>query len=501
MKETYLKFIRGASGTGCSKFGVALVTSSLIVFLLFELFRIIGFITNSYVGLIAYLLLPGLFFVGLALIPIGWILWKRRTGRPLSELLNRRFDEKYLSVGVYCSGLIRTVSLLTLINIVIIGTIGIRMLHFMDQPSFCGTACHSVMNPEWVTYQQSPHARVRCVECHVGEGVDALIDSKLNGMWQMISITLNLYERPIPTPVRNLRPARETCEKCHWPDLFHGNRIRNFVNYGFDEASIPEYTTLLMKIGSGQKGLDIGSHWHIAENNKVRYASVDDEREEMIWIEALQADGSYTRYFNKKLNRDIEVKSSQVREMDCVDCHNRATHIYEESERAVDERFSMGKIDRSLPFVKRRSHGALINNYPNNATAMDAIDSHIRGYYRSEHPDILSTKSKEIDTAVQTVQDIYARNIHKRMNITWGSYRSHLGHTHGGGCFRCHNPYMVDDKDNSIPMECTQCHSILALGSDVPYKYLYPISSADSVDADREMHKYLQREFRQFTKD
>jgi hypothetical protein len=135
------------------------------------------------------------------------------------------------------------VLMLTILNLAIFGAASARMLHFMDSAKFCGTACHSVMNPEWVTYQQSPHAHVQCVECHVGEGMGALIDSKINGMWQVISLNFNLYERPIPTPVHNLRPARETCEKCHWPDFFIGNRVKTFPHYGWIHC--PLLVTLL----------------------------------------------------------------------------------------------------------------------------------------------------------------------------------------------------------------------------------------------------------------
>ncbi len=171
------------------------------------------------------------------------------------------------------------------------------MLHFMDSAEFCGTACHSVMNPEWTTYQASPHARVACVECHVGEGVGALVNSKLNGAWQMVSATFDLYERPIPTPVHQLRPARETCEKCHWPSKFYGSRLQTRIAYENDEASTPRYTTLNLKIDAGAAG-DTGVHWHISPGKEVRYASVDDEREEMIWVESLQPDGNVRRFVN-----------------------------------------------------------------------------------------------------------------------------------------------------------------------------------------------------------
>ncbi|MDP8228939.1 MAG: NapC/NirT family cytochrome c, partial [Candidatus Electryoneaceae bacterium] len=387
-----------------------------------------------------------------------------------------------------------------------IGGASARMLHYMDQPFFCGTACHSVMDPEWVTYRQSPHARVSCVDCHVGEGVGALIDSKINGTWQMISVTFDLLERPIPTPVHTLRPARETCEKCHWPELFHGNRIKQLFHYGLDEESTRNYTTLLMKIGSGREGFGTGVHWHISSANEVRYASMDDEHEKMIWVDVRQDDGGYKRYRNKSLNAvkpphlTAGVDESSFRTMDCVDCHNRATHIYEAPEPAIDDRIRQGSIDRSLPFIKKRMLGALINGYPDRDVAAAMIDAHIRGYYEREYPVLAGSMSNEIDAAVKTTQDIYNRNIHTGMNITWNSYPSHLGHQNTEGCFRCHNLNMVDDDVVSISMDCTLCHSILAVEESHPYEYLFPVNE-DSTNVNREMHRYLQNEFYEFTGD
>ncbi|MCF7809858.1 NapC/NirT family cytochrome c [bacterium] len=492
MRDRYLTFIRGMSVNWWSKIGVIVTTSSFFTFIILELFRLAGVLTNAYVGLITYLSLPVLFILGLLLIPFGWFRYTRSSDISFSQLLKIRFDTDDLREHETGSHLVQTIALLTLINIVFLGVLSTQMLHFMDEAHFCGTACHSVMNPEWTTYQQSPHSRVKCVECHVGEGVDALIDSKLNGMWQMISVTFDLYECPIPTPVRNLRPARETCEKCHWPEKFHGNRIVEKVNYKFDKENSPQYTTLVMKIGSGGEGFVAGSHWHVSNKNRIKYTSVDDEREEIIWVEVLQSDSSFKKYYNKKLSLSNDEKSDEIRVLDCVDCHNRATHIYQDPEQAIDEIIQRGLIDRSLPYIKQRTLGALLNNYPDLDTGLKEIDNYIWNYYNKEFPNLISEKGDEITNAVEEVKTIYSRNIHHRMNITWNSYPSHLGHKDNRGCFRCHNSNLRDDEDNSISMDCTLCHSFLALDEDRAFKYLDNVSDNTTGDM---IHKYFKDEF------
>jgi NapC/NirT cytochrome c family, N-terminal region len=492
MYQRFVSFISGLSTTTIGSLGVGLTTSAFVMFVIVELLRLMGIVTSSYVGLITYLALPALFILGLILIPIGWSRLRKSTGQTTQELLSRNFTPDALRGDLLGSRLLRMFLLFTVINIVFLGGGTARMLHFMEEPEFCGTACHSVMSPEWATYQQSPHSNVKCVECHVGEGVDALIDSKLNGLWQMVSVTFDLYERPIPTPVHQLRPARETCEKCHWPDKFYGDRLLKKTRYRMDEANTPAYTTLSLKIGSGQGDKRGEIHWHIAERNEVRYASVDDEREEIIWVEALQPDGSWHRYENRNLT-GVTAPEESHRSMDCVDCHNRATHIYEDPEQAIDDRMAAGLIDRSLPFIKARALAALTAGYPDKDAAMPGIERSIAGFYRQSYPEQMGMYFEKIDQAVATVQDVYRRNIHHRMNVQWGAYPSHLGHRNNGGCFRCHNEDMVDAEGRRVSNDCTLCHSILSFDSDHPFQYLLP--GQEKGDPDYKMHMDLQKEF------
>ncbi len=495
MKKKYLNFIRGVSINKTGKAGMVLATSSFAIMIFLELLRVTGVLTSALVGLFTYLLFPTLFVVGLVLIPIGWMKYKKTTGKTTKELIEKQFSKDELAQSEVGSALVRTLLIFTFINLIFLSVASMRMLNYMEEPVFCGTACHSVMSPEWATYQVSPHSRVKCVDCHVGEGIGALVDSKINGTWQMISVTFDLLERPIPTPVHQLRPARETCEKCHWPEKFYGSKIKSIVHYDSDETSTPKYTTLVLKVDAGEEVGKAGIHWHIDDANEVRYASIDDERKEMLWVEVKQDDGSFKRFTNRK-HTDIEYAFDDERKMDCVDCHNRATHIYENPREAVDKRIRKGLIDHELPYIKREALGAITSGFTTHNVADEIIKNHLISFYRNNYPNLLGTKSKSIDKAIETLQNVYNTNIHFGMNVDWGVYPNFLGHKNGSGCFRCHNNDLVDEVGTPIKNDCTMCHSILANDSPQPFTYL---KDATNENRDSVMHEYLKDEFLEYS--
>lgn len=492
MYRKYRIFLKGIAANSIGRVGAALTTSSFIIFIFVELLRIMGAVTNAYIGLITYLLFPVLFVIGLIMIPIGWRKYVREKDVETDELLTDSFEQENVEGGVFGSKLVQTILWLTLLNIVFLALISIRMLHFMDQPTFCGTACHKVMNPEWVTYQQSPHARVKCVECHVGEGAGALIDSKINGMWQIISLTFSLYEKPIPTPVKNLRPAKETCEKCHWPEKFSGNRLKTIIHYGMDETNTPKYTTLNIKIGSGEPGYETGSHWHVSKGNKIVYQPANEKRNEIKWVELHSADGSYKRFVNHAEVEEDFYKEEKEREFDCIDCHNRATHIYETPENAIDEKIRRGEIDSRIPFIKREALAAITKDYADKESGLDYIHIRLENFYLDNYPNSYSTQQSLYDGAFKAVEEIYKRNIYPGMGIEWNSYPSNIGHRNSQGCFRCHNRYMTDEAGEAISSDCTLCHSILANEDDEPFKYLI---STENDSLNIIMKDYLGGEF------
>ena len=492
MIEKVKTFIRVVSRDGIGRIGIIVTNSTFFTLLFLEGLRILGLLTNTYIGLVTYMVLPALFILGLLLIPLGWWHKKRKSGYTTQELLNQNFDEEYKKGSPLGSNLVLTIAGLTLVNILFFGAISARMLHFMDQPVFCGTACH-VMEPEWTTYQGSPHAKVKCVSCHVGEGVDALIDAKLNGLYQVISVMFDLYEQPIPTPVHQLRPARETCEKCHWPDKFYGGKLKTITHYKTDSLNTPLYTSLNIKIGAAESRVGAGIHWHISKDHEIVYQALDEKRKEMAWVEVRNKDGSVKRFENVKANNQLSEDEAESRTMDCVDCHNRATHIYETMEAAIDKRLAQGIIPTELPYIKKVAMAALSNHYVEKDQGTLDIQNYVSETYRRNYPNISESKFTQIDKAAQGIAEIYQRNIHPAMKVTWGSYPNHIGHQNSEGCFRCHNKNMQDAEGHEINNECTVCHSILAWDEEEPFAY---IAEPDTTKANYQMHKYLKKEFK-----
>ncbi|MBN2246764.1 MAG: NapC/NirT family cytochrome c [Candidatus Aminicenantes bacterium] len=492
MWNLYRNFIRGIAVNWTGRAGIILTTSSFLIFMFLETASLTGVLTNVYMGIITYLILPFIFIIGLILILLAWLAYVKKEGKSTRELLTRRFSDNMTDGKKYWSHVFTVIGLFTIVNIIFLAAASMGALHFMDRPSFCGTACHKVMNPEWVTYQQSPHARVKCVECHVGEGFKSLLDSKINGAWQVISLFFNLYERPIPTPVHNLRPAQHTCEKCHWPEKFYGGRIKTVARYQTDKDSSPLYTTLKLKIDQGTKVGESGIHWHVSRHTKVNYISKDDLRREMILVTVTYPDGSFKEYKNHDLAGHA-VEKETIRTMDCMDCHNRATHIYENPSHAIDERISRGLLDPSLPYLKATLLDAIEKRYPDILSARTGITNHIHFFYEKQLGLLYTQQLPIIEKAVLTALDIFERNIHPNMNIQWNSYPNHIGHERNEGCFRCHNLQLkAAGTGERIPHDCTACHSMLAFQSDRPFQFLEP---ANQSDREKPLHEYLRKEF------
>jgi len=438
---------------------IGAVTATVMAILILAVFVVglAGFEGGPYIGVIAYSVLPGLFVVGLLMIPLGLWLERRRLLRlaasgaqepPLWKIdLN---DEHHRRRFIWFVGL-------TVINLVIVGIAGYKGLEVMDSPEFCGS-CHSVMDPEYTAYKASPHARVRCVECHIGRGASWFVKSKLSGSWQLISVNLGLYPKPIPTPVHNLRPARETCEECHWPDKFTGDRFVVRNHYKEDEANTEEQDVLVLKVGGGTPGRGQGIHWHVMPGVEIRYQS-DEKRQEISVVEA-NLPGGVKRTYTKK-GAKAEGEGEGWRTMDCIDCHNRPTHQFKPAEFVVDHNIEIGKIDRALPFVRRESMAAIKAEYPTQAAARLGIPAALEKFYAEKYPEIAKEKGDAIRTAAAALVDGYTTHVWPEMKITWGTYPSFLGHDQAPGCWRCHDDEHVTPDGKAISQDCTTCHNIL----------------------------------------
>ena len=318
---------------------------------------------SPYVGILAYMIAPGILIFGLALALFGAWHYRRKAvhaaaiGKPTLKL--DFSDPGQRGAAVFFMTFIVIFVLMSVVG-------SYRAYEYTDSVQFCGQLCHTVMNPEFTAYQLSPHARVACVECHVGSGATWYVKSKLSGARQVFATVLNTYPRPIPTPVHDLRPAAQTCEQCHWPKKFYGAQLKVFTHYGNDEKNTARQIRMLIKTGGGDPatGAPEGIHWHMNIANEITYVSTDEQRQIIPYVHVKDMQGRETEYFAKdaKLDKDQVAKLGK-RRMDCIDCHNRPTHIYVPPDLSVDQSLLARRLDGALPFLKVQAVTALTGKY------------------------------------------------------------------------------------------------------------------------------------------
>jgi NapC/NirT cytochrome c family, N-terminal region len=393
---------------------------------------------HPYVGLLVYLILPGIFVLGLLLIPIG--IWIRRRSLRGSGTLPQVFPAIDLHLPVVRRTL-EYVLVATALNLLIVGTASYRGVEYMDSTNFCGKTCHTVMDPEYTAYQNSPHSRVACVECHIGPGAGWFVKSKLSGLRQVVAVTFHTYSRPIPSPVKVLRPARETCEQCHWPQRFTGDKFLVNTSYKEDEKNTPQTDVLLLKVGGRTSQGSVGIHGHhLADNARIRYISTDFERQAIPAVYLTDESGKVTEFLSTDTKPTKEqLDKGEHRVMDCVDCHNRPTHAFDLPENAVDKQMSIGRISPELPYIRKKAVEVLKVNYSARDVAEQSIKEEINKFYRTNYAQIYQTRRTLVEQSGQEIANIYLRNIFPDMRVTWGVHPNNLGHNDSPGCFRCHD--------------------------------------------------------------
>ncbi|HLV94218.1 MAG TPA: NapC/NirT family cytochrome c [Candidatus Acidoferrales bacterium] len=449
--------------------GAVLTTSSAITLIAFWLFDlVIGGTLHPYVGLIFFLILPGIFVLGLLLIPAGALMYRfklRRAGQ-----LPSTFPQVDFSIPTFRQAL-GWVAGLTVANIIIFSVGAYRGVQYMDSVRFCGQTCHTVMQPEFTAYQGSPHARVECIQCHIGPGAPWFVRSKLSGLRQVYAVTFHTYERPIPVPVANLRPSRETCEQCHYPETFTGNKLVVIRNFEEDEKNTELTTVLLLKIGGHTWNGELGIHGrHLDPKRRIEYVSVDRDRQKIAQVSYVDDTTGKRTVFTQTDPKPTaeQLSAGEHRTMDCIDCHNRPTHTFQLPGPALDEAMARGHVSPELPYIKKEALAALKAKYPDRDTAKRDIAATLEAFYQKSYPDIYNKQRALLETSIGGVQAIYLSNIFPAMNITWGTYPNNLGHTDFPGCFRCHDGSHTSADGKTIPNDCDTCHTVLAMQEQNP---------------------------------
>ena len=445
-----------------SLIGLILMALSLANLLFLFMVDILGGGDNPYIGVLTYMVLPMVLIGGIVVLIVG-ILRERARRRQLApgEIPKHpRVDfndprQRAIFASTASFGVI----------FVLMSAVGsYRAYEFTDSTQFCGQLCHNVMHPEFTAYKASPHARVACVDCHVGAGASWYVRSKMSGLRQVYAATFNTFPRPIPSPVQNLRPAQQTCEQCHWPEKFYGAQLKTIDHFGYDEKNTPRQLKLLIKTGGGSSaiGKTTGIHWHMNISNEVWYLPTDRQRQTIPYVKIRDQQGNITEYFAKDSTlKPEDIKKASLRRMDCIDCHNRPTHIYQPPDKAVDDQLAAGHIDPSLPFVKKYAVEVLTASYKTTPEALDQIATQLNSDYRTNHADVYSQKQPAVQQAITVVQRIYTTNLFPEMKLDWRTHPNNIGHLYAAGCFRCHDGQHVSKDGRTVSRDCQSCHVIL----------------------------------------
>ncbi len=445
--------------------GASIALISFIIIVVLFVASVLFDLGSSYIGIFIYIVLPIGLLIGLILIPIGMIRYKRRQ-RTVVKGKNEWPVIDFNILSVRNAALIFIAGTIVFLIITSIGSF--EAYHLTESNEFCGKLCHQVMEPQYTAYHESSHERVDCVDCHVGSGAGWYVKSKLSGLYQVYSVVFKKYPQPIPTPITSLRPARETCEECHWTEKFYDQKIKNKKSYLADENTTEWDIQLLMKTNAtySAHGLQEGIHWHINPDVKIEYKVSPDDRSNIPWVKYTNLKTGETHIYTDETNVvEPGLDSLELRVMDCIDCHNRPSHNFKTPANFVDDLITAGDISIKLPDIKVVAMDVLNTEYDNTDSAMVTISAYMKEYYEIMYPEVLENDQEVLDNAIASIQDGFKKNIFPEMKVNWKVYPVHMGHLETNGCYRCHNDKHKTKEGRAISRDCNLCHNIFAQGT------------------------------------
>jgi len=429
------------------------ISTGLLVFLV--LLDIAVGMGNPYIGILAYMVLPGVLILGLVLVPIDAWVQRRRVarGKPTYPVVDLTDPTQRKIAGFFA---VASVVILVVTTVVLY-----KSVEFMDSVTFCGKVCHRVMIPEYTAYLRSSHASVDCVKCHIGPGAPWYVRSKLSGLPQVWHYLRGDYRRPLETPLRALRPSREICENCHWTERFYGSMLSTKISHAQDRQNTRRVRSMLLRVGSG--GVPgSGIHGHMAST--IYYIPARWDRREIAWLRVRKPDGSVREYVNPTYQARLASirQTEEQRLMDCIDCHNRAAHDFLPFERLLDEAINRGQVDASLPFIKREAMKAVgeVKDIPTAAQQAGVLKRirDIRLFYEKEFPEIARNRRAQLRRSIDTIEQIYLASGFAHMRVGPETYPNWATHV---GCFRCHGVMreVGASSPRYISANCELCHS------------------------------------------
>jgi nitrate/TMAO reductase-like tetraheme cytochrome c subunit len=456
LKKNWIRPFLFYGNNRTSLIGGALTSASALVLIGYWVVDLLGRSgsNNPYVGIIFDLILPGLFILGLLLIPVGMVLRQRRL-QAAGEIPSI-YPEIDLGDPAFRHGVDFVVAA-TFINFVIVGTASYRGVSYMDTPSFCGQACH-VMGPEFTAYHVANHSGVACTECHIAPGIGGFVHAKVNGTKQLLMVVAHRYPTPIMADDK-VPPAWTTCLNCHTADKYIGDKLNVETAYGDDEKNAMTRSLVVMHVG-GRDSLSRLSGIHGAHLGHIEYIATDTMHQTINWVGKTNDDGTMTEY----VSGDAKAAMTGVRRtMDCIDCHNRAAHSFTTPEEALNQKMALGTPSAALPFVHKEGLALLKADYASQEDASAKIASGLEAFYQTQYPAVWSGQRAQIEQAAKTLADIYGENVFPYMKVTWGTHPNNLGHNDYPGCFRCHDGGHNTKDGKTITNDCAACHNLVAV--------------------------------------
>ena len=447
---------------------------------------------RAYQGLLTFILYPGVMFLGLLVVSTGLILERRRTRAltvahrewtPALDVKKRRHQWMLFAMVAFGA------------SFVMASVVGAyRAYEFTESEEFCGSLCHTPMEPQYVAHQNSSHASIHCTQCHVGPGVRGYMNAKISGLRQLYQMVGASYPAPIFAPRAKLPAVSHMCESCHSDQQFRGKRFASRMRFGYDLENSRRYLQILFNVGGGDSPQRAGEgiHWHMSIKNSVWFRSTDDRQQDIPWIKLERPDGTVVVYKDRESKlTDEELSRLPEAQMNCLDCHSRPAHHFLTPAVAVDAALDSGKIRPSLPFIKKVAVKALVRNKNPDETKEEAVENirtEIESYYREHFQGTVLERKETLESAITTVQDMYRANTFPAMKLDGFTHPDNIGHRNFPGCFRCHSGRHVTSDGQVLSNECSLCHGFFEKRRDSESLIAIPVDGSSLHPFQHEEH-------------
>ena len=336
----------------------------------------------------------------------------------------------------------------TIVNLLVVAMASYRGAAYMDSPQFCGQSCH-VMHPEYTAYKISAHSHVACVECHIGSGAQAYFSAKVNGTKQLLEVSIRSLSHADSFAGARVCARRASSARAAI------RRPGSWAKNCWSSPTLPTMrqnsetqTVLVLHLG-GEDSLSHLTGIHGVHLNHMEYIATDSTRTTIPWVQRENSDGSETVFASSALN-GVAPKGER-REMDCIDCHNRAAHTFVTAEEAINRAMADGAISPELPWVHKeglellhgdlRQPGRSAREDPRAACSLLPVPA----------PRGAAAKAALVKSAGATLVTLYCQNVFPDMKVTWGTHPNHIGHMSYPGCFRCHDGDHVAKDGKALP--------------------------------------------------